>query len=57
MHHTSGHAFAADLVELAHRVNARVVVPIHTDAPEAFERNVPRAHLLADGQTLTIEEL
>ena len=55
--HTSGHAVVADLVEFARRIDARIVVPIHTDAPEAFKRAVPRTRLLADGESVSIKEL
>jgi ribonuclease J len=35
-HHTSGHATPADLVRLVQALRPNVVVPIHTEAPDAY---------------------
>lgn len=57
-HHTSGHASPADLRRLAAAINATIIVPIHTEAPDryanAFGRRVTQH---ADGQWWTIPEL
>ena len=55
--HTSGHAPVADLIEFARAIAPRVVIPIHTDAPERFAEVIPHARLLADGVRADIAEL
>lgn len=47
--HTSGHATVADLQRLVAATNPGRVVPIHTDAPQAFAGLFPRAAPVADG--------
>jgi ribonuclease J len=39
-HHTSGHATPADLARLVHALRPDVVVPIHTEAPDAYATTV-----------------
>lgn len=39
-HHTSGHATPADLVRLVQAMKPEVVVPIHTEAPDAYATTV-----------------
>ena len=39
-HHTSGHATPADLVRLVQALKPEVVVPIHTEAPDAYATTV-----------------
>jgi ribonuclease J len=46
--HTSGHIFADDLVEFVNAINARQVVPVHTETPERFQELFPIAKLLPD---------
>ncbi len=50
-HHSSGHASPADLQRLVGALNPAVIVPIHTDAPDQYEKALGRPvapH--ADGQ-------
>lgn len=53
--HTSGHIFRDDIVRFVEAVNPHAVIPIHTNAPEAFAKAMPRARLLADGEELLLE--
>lgn len=39
-HHTSGHATPADLARLVQALKPEVVVPIHTEAPDAYTNTV-----------------
>jgi len=39
-HHTSGHATPADLVRLVQALRPNVVVPIHTEAPDAYAATI-----------------
>jgi len=39
-HHTSGHATPADLVRLVEALRPDAVVPIHTEAPDAYASSV-----------------
>jgi ribonuclease J len=39
-HHTSGHATPADLARLVQALRPEVVVPIHTEAPDAYASTV-----------------
>jgi len=41
-HHTSGHASPADLRRLVERINPRMLVPIHTDAPHRYTKALGR---------------
>jgi len=43
--HASGHASESELFELTRSVRPRVVYPIHTEHPEAFQRLGPSVHL------------
>jgi len=47
--HTSGHARPADLKRFAEALNPRVVVPIHTFLPEAYDQIFPRIEWHRDG--------
>ncbi|GAG68678.1 unnamed protein product, partial [marine sediment metagenome] len=38
--HSSGHASAPELLEIIETINPRVVIPIHTEAPELFADKV-----------------
>ncbi len=37
-YHASGHASADDLMDLVRRIDPEIVIPVHTTAPEMFER-------------------
>ena len=52
--HTSGHADPRSLVRLAKALDARMVVPIHTEAPLVMENLVRNVHILHDGDWLTV---
>ena len=39
-HHVSGHANGTDLLDFIRRADPRLVIPIHTERPEAFEREL-----------------
>ena len=52
--HTSGHIYTEDIVKFVQQVNARQVVPIHTQAPEKFHCWVEKTLLLKDGEELVL---
>ena len=43
--HVSGHASRPELLELISKINPRMVIPIHTERPEAFEELVNESGL------------
>ena len=54
-HHTSGHATPADLVRLVEALRPDAVVPIHTEAPNAYSAtagDIVQPH--ADGTWWTV---
>lgn len=52
--HTSGHIFAEDTAEFLQAIKPRLVIPIHTFAPEAFRGLAERVKVLHDGETLEV---
>jgi ribonuclease J len=48
-HHTSGHAGVIDLQRLAESLKPGQVVPMHTEAPEMFERYFGKVGMYKDG--------
>ncbi len=48
--HTSGHAYAPDLVRLVAALAPRVVTPVHSEVPERFLSLFSNAVLRADGE-------
>jgi len=50
IHHTSGHAWLADLQRFARALAPRRVVPIHTQAPERFTEFFENVDLRRDGE-------
>jgi ribonuclease J len=52
--HTSGHIFVQHLGEFARNVNPRLLVPIHTQKPEAFQGIFEPVRVLNDGEPLEI---
>lgn len=52
--HTSGHIHHGDIVELVHRVKAKMVIPIHTFEPEKFQTFSPNVKLMSDGETIQL---
>lgn len=52
--HTSGHADPNSLARLAHALNPRMVVPIHTQAPQIMDSLVRNVRVLRDGAWLEV---
>ena len=53
--HTSGHASAQDIVELAKACRAARVVPMHSNAPDVLCPLLPgKVEVLSDGEELTV---
>ena len=52
--HTSGHIFAHDLGKFIRKVSPRLLVPIHTSQPEAFQRVFDPVRVLSDGEPLEV---
>ena len=53
--HTSGHIFQDDILRFIEAVNPREVIPIHTNAPRAFAKVLPRVRLVADGEVVVVK--
>jgi ribonuclease J len=53
--HTSGHIFAEDTAEFLRDIDPKVVIPIHTFAPEAFRGLGRRVQVLGDGEPYEVE--
>lgn len=52
--HTTGHALLEDLKRLANALEARILIPVHTDCPEEYCRYFDNALTLSDGQEFNI---
>lgn len=52
--HASGHAHPADLRDLAEAIHPGVVVPIHTNHPEAYVEHFSNVIPWADGKWITV---
>ncbi len=52
--HTSGHADQESLIRLARAVNPRIVVPIHTEAPQVMKVMIPNVYVLGDRRWLEV---
>ena len=52
--HTSGHIFPRDLATFVERVKPRVLVPIHTQKPGAFQGIFESVRVLRDGEPFEI---
>ena len=52
--HTSGHIFAQDLSTFIRKVNPRLLVPIHTQKPEAFQGIFEPVRVLSDGEPFEV---
>lgn len=46
--HTSGHATKEDIIEVCKIVNPRIIIPIHTEAPEKLEQSINNVNILKD---------
>jgi ribonuclease J len=47
--HTSGHATVEDLQKLVESLNPKMLVPVHTESPEAFKKVFSKAERATDG--------
>jgi len=54
--HVSGHAYTKDLKTLAESINPKMLIPIHTNSPDAFKDLLPglNVKVLTDNETITI---
>ena len=52
--HTSGHAKRGDLQRLSQALQAKAVVPIHTDVPKIYEEFFENVKILPDGKSLVV---
>lgn len=54
--HTTGHAFVEDLRRLAGAIDPKILIPVHTDYPQAFEEYFQNVVQIEDGQELDMVE-
>ncbi len=52
--HTSGHAPLSELKKYAQAMNPRILVPVHTNNPEKFEKEFENVYEIMDGQVLVL---
>jgi len=52
--HTSGHIFVQHIAEFVREVNPRLLVPIHTKKPEAFQGVFAPVRVLKDGEPFEV---
>jgi ribonuclease J len=52
--HTSGHAVVSDLQKLASALNAKMLVPIHTEHKKGYSNHFASVRVLDDGEVLSI---
>lgn len=52
--HTSGHIHGSDIADLLRKINARLLVPVHTFQPERFRESVNDVRVLDDGEILVL---
>lgn len=52
--HTSGHIYSEDIRELVARLNAKLVIPVHTFEPERFQSITAKLRVLKDGETVVV---
>lgn len=52
--HTSGHAMVCDLQKLARAVNAKMLVPIHTEHAEGYKDHFANVQVMDDGEVFSI---
>ncbi len=55
--HSGGHAHPEDLADLARRLHARAVVPIHTEASSQFAAFIPNVRVVHDGEAVEVASL
>ncbi len=54
--HTSGHALSTDLIAFAQAVNPRVIIPVHTFHPEAFQSHFDNVLIATDGVPICLTD-
>ncbi|MDX2186681.1 MAG: MBL fold metallo-hydrolase [Opitutaceae bacterium] len=52
--HASGHAHPDDLLGFVNAIKPRVLVPVHTEHPQAWAKAYPLTRLVADGEVLEV---
>lgn len=52
--HAGGHASAGDLQRLVRAINSKIVVPIHTEAPERYDELFANVRRVADGESIAL---
>ena len=55
--HSGGHAHPEDLADLARRLHARAVVPIHTEAAPQFADFIQNVRVVNDGEAVEVASL
>lgn len=55
--HSGGHAHPEDLADLALRLHARAVVPIHTEAASQFAAFISNVRIVTDGEAVEVASL
>jgi hypothetical protein len=55
--HSGGHAHSKDLADLARRLHAMAVVPIHTEAASQFAAFIPNVRVVTDGEAVEVASL
>jgi hypothetical protein len=55
--HSGGHAHPEDLADLARRLHARAVVPIHTEAAPQFADIIRNVRVVNDGEAVDVASL
>jgi ribonuclease J len=53
--HTAGHAPLATLKKAVQALQPKLLIPIHTDNPDAFTEHFPMTRVLQDGQLLELQ--
>ena len=52
--HTSGHASVSDLQKLANAINAKILVPIHTEYSKEYIKYFPNVQVMDDGEAFSV---
>jgi ribonuclease J len=52
--HTSGHIYFEDIRDLVNRLNAQLVIPVHTFEPERFGSLRRAVRIPRDGETIIV---
>ena len=54
--HASGHIHSKDLITLIRDLNPQVLLPVHTETPEAFLEHFPQTQLIQDSQKINLND-